>query len=192
MIVSFENGRGKLQCLCTVFEHFREHNLKLKPTKFEFFQNEINYLVHHVSKEGVWSSKENLKAVAEFTPPQTYTEIQAFFGLVGYYQLFIKGFACIVQPLLKYLSREGPSKKNEGVTLREDVLGAFETLRKASLETPVLAFADFNKPFLLETDISKLGLGAVLSQKQTDGWYHLVAYACWSSTVHQHNYHSTK
>ena len=54
----------------------------------------------------------------------------------------------------------------------------FETFKKACLEAPVLAFADFDKPFLLETDASKLGLGAVLSQKQTGGQYHLVPYAC--------------
>ena len=59
--------------------------------------------------------------------------------------------------------------------LMEDVLGVFEMLKIASLEVPVLSFADFNKPFLLETDASKLGLGAVLSQKQTDGQYHPVA-----------------
>ena len=70
--------------------------------------------------------------------------------------------------------------------------GVFEMLRKASLEAPVLAFADFNKLFLLETDMSKLGLGAVLLQKQTDGWYHLVAYMSHSLTVHECNCHSTK
>ena len=74
-----------LHCQHVVFEHFWEHNLKLKPTKCEFFKNEINYLAHHVSKEGVWLSKENIKAVATFAPPQTYTEIWAFLGLVGHY-----------------------------------------------------------------------------------------------------------
>ena len=54
---------------------------------------------------------------------------------------------------------------------------SFETLKKACPEAPVLAFANFEKPLLLETDASKLGLGAVLSQKQTDGQYHPVAYA---------------
>ena len=76
--------------------------------------------------------------------------------------------------------------------LMENVLGAFESLKKACLEAPVLAFADFNKPFLLKTDTSKQGLGTVLSQKQMDGQYHPVAYASWSLTVHEHNYHSTK
>ena len=73
------------------------------------------------------------------------------------------------------LSGEAASKKNKQGTLTEEVLGAFEMLKKACCEAPVLAFADFNKPFLLETDTSKLGLGAVLSQKQTDGQYHPVA-----------------
>ena len=65
-------------------------------------------------------------------------------------------------------------------------------LKKACPEAPVLAFADFNIPFCLETDASKLGLGAVLSQKQIDGQYHLVAYMAWSLTLHDCNYHSTK
>ena len=69
---------------------------------------------------------------------------------------------------------------------------AFETLTKACLEAPVLAFADFNETFLLETNASKLGLGAVLSQKQADGKYHLVVYASKSLATHEHNYHSMK
>ena len=65
-------------------------------------------------------------------------------------------------------------------------------LRKPVLRAPVMSFADFNKSFLLETDASQLGLGAVLSQKETDGQYHPVAYVSWSLSVHEHNYHSTK
>ena len=64
-----------MQCLHVVCDHFWEHKLKLKLTKCKFFQDEINYLAHHVSKEGVRPSKENLKAVVEFTLPQTYMEI---------------------------------------------------------------------------------------------------------------------
>ena len=73
-----------------------------------------------------------------------------------------------------------------------DAQVAFKTLKKACLEAPILAFADFNKPFLLETNASKLGLGVVISQKQPDGWYHSVTYVSWSLTVSEHNYDSTK
>ena len=167
-----------------------QHEVKI--CRVQFFENEINYLAYHVSKERVRPSKENLKAVAEFTLPQTYMEIQAFLDLVGHYWQFIKGFACITQPLLKHILREGASKKSEWVTLTEEAKNAFKTLKKAWVKAPVLAFANFDKPFILENDGRKLGLAAVLSQKQTDGQYHLVAYASWSLTTHEHNYHSMK
>ena len=192
VIVFSETMKKHLQCLCFVFEHFQEHNLKLKPSKCEFFFNEINYLAHHVSKESIQPSKKNLKAVAEFTLPQTYTKIWTFLGLVGHYQWFIKGFAWLAKPLHEHLSREGAGKKNEWARLSSNVQAASEILKKACLDTPVLAFADFDKPFLLETDVSKLGLGTVLSQKQPDGWYHPITYAHWSLTIHECNYHSTK
>ena len=139
-----------LQCLCIVFDCFRKHNLRLKPTKCKFLWNEIPYLAHHISREGVQPSKENLKPVAEFAPPWTYTNIWAFLGLVGYYQQFIKEFACIVQSLHKNPSGEVASKKNKQVMLMEEALGAFEMFKKTCPELPVLAFADFNKPFLLK------------------------------------------
>ena len=60
-----------------------------------------------------------------------------------------------MQPLHEHLSGEGTSKKNKQVTLLENAWGAFETFKKACLETPVLAFADLNMPFLLETDARK-------------------------------------
>ena len=192
-VIVFSKTRVEhLQHWDVVFEHLWEHNVKLKLNKCEFFGNKISCLAHHVSKEGIQHSKENLKAVAEFTPPQTYTEIQAFLGLVDHYWQFIKGFAYVVQPLHEHLFGEGAGKKSEWITLTSDAQIAFETLKKEWLKGPVLAFANFNKSFLLETDTSKLGLGVVLLQKQPDGQYHPVAYMSQSLTIHEHNYHSTK
>ena len=60
------------------------------------------------------------------------------------------------------------------------------------MSSPILTFADYTKDFLLKTDASKEGLGAVLSQKKVDGHYHLVTYGSWAITAHEKNYHSTK
>ena len=60
------------------------------------------------------------------------------------------------------------------------------------MQSPMLAFADYTKDFLLETDASKEALGVVLSQKQEDGWFHIVAYGSRALTTHEKNYHSTK
>ena len=97
--------------------------------------------------------------------PKTYMEIGAFLGLVGHYWWFIKGFACIAHPLNGLFSGEGVNRKLEWVSLQEDALRAFDALKQACMSTPVLAFANFSKEFLLETNASKEGLGAVLSQK---------------------------
>ena len=114
-------------------------------------------------------SNSNLEAIAECVLLQTYTEVCAFLGLVGHYRRFIKGFACIAQPLSKHLAGEGASGKSKQVLLSEDALRAFKALKQACMMAPILAFTDYTKLFLLETDASKDGLGAVLSQKQADG-----------------------
>ena len=78
------------------------------------------------------------------------------------------------------------------MSLSKEALESFEWLKQACMNSPVLAFADYTKDFLLEMDTSKEGLGAVLSQKQGDGWFHLVAYGSRALSTHEKNYHSTK
>ena len=74
----------------------------------------------------------------------------------------------------------------------ESALEAFEALKRACMTALILAFANYTKPFLLETDTSKDRLGAVLSQKQTDGRYHPVAFGSRALMPHEKNYHSMK
>ena len=76
----------------------------------------------------------------------------------------------ITQPLNKHLTGKGASsRKSVQVSLSEDALKAFNALKQACMSALVLAFADYTKEFLLETDVSKEGLGAVLSQNQANG-----------------------
>ena len=111
---------------------------------------------------------------------------------MGHYWQFIKGFAQIAQPLNGHLAGEGASRKSEWVLLLKDALGAFQALKQDCMSVSILAFTDYTKEFLLETDASKEGLGAVLSQKQEDGQYHPVTYGSQALTVHEKNYNSTK
>ena len=69
------------------------------------------------------------------------------------------------------------------MSLSEEALETFEALKEACMNSPVLAFTDYTKDFLLETDASKEGLGAVLSQKQEDRRFHPVAYGSWALTT---------
>ena len=153
---------------------------------------EINYLAHHVSKERVLPSKKNLEAIAQCPPPDTYTKVKSFVGLIGHYRHFIKGFANIAAPLYDLTSGENKDKKSEHLDLPLEAREAFDRLKAACLQAPILAFPDFGKPFLLETDASGKGLGVVLSQKQSDGRYHPIAYASCIMTETEQRYHSNK
>ena len=78
------------------------------------------------------------------------------------------------------------------VTLTPEVEEAIQVLKERIMSAPVLVFPDFNKPFLLETNASKEGLGVVPSQKQDDGCYHPVAFGSRTLMPSEQNYHSSK
>ena len=178
-----------LEHLRLVFERFWEFNLKLKPSKCSFFQSEIVYLAHHVSQQGILPSCNNVRAVEEFPMPETYMQVHAFCGLVGHYQRFIKGFANIAWPLYDMLGKE---VKMGPVDLPPKAWEAVNILKRKVQSVLILVFPDFDKPFLLETDTSKDGLGAMLSQKQGDGCYHPITFGSQSLTLSEKNYHSSK
>ena len=162
--------------LHTVLKCFRLHGLKLKPLKCVFFKEKIEYLGYSVLLRGVWPSRDNLKAIAKYPEPMMYTTIKGFIGLVGHHRHFIKDFTKIADPLHEYARGDTAKEKKERVVLNEAARDVFHKLKKAVMSAPVLAYPDPNKEYLLKTDASKLGLGAVLSQKQVDGRYHPVAF----------------
>ena len=181
-----------LRRMRVVFDRLHEHGLKLKPPKCEVFKLEINYLAHHVSRKGVLPLKKNLESITRCPPPDTYTKVKSFMGLVGHYRHFIKGFAKIAAPLYDLTSGDNKDKKSEHVDLSPEAREAFDHLKAACLQAPILSFPDFNKPFLLEMDASGRGLGAVLSQKKADGRYHPIAYASHVMNETEQRYHSNK
>ena len=121
--------------------------------------------------------------------PETYTQVHTFCKLVGHYRRFIKGFTNIARPLYEVLGKE---VKIGLVDLPPEAWEAINILKRKVQSAPVLVFLDFDKPFLLEKDASKEGLGDVHSQKQSDGCYHPVAFGSCSLTPLEKNYHSSK
>ena len=135
----------------------RAAGFKLKPTKCDLFKQQINYLGHVVSKEGVSTDPDKITAVTEWPQPTTVTEVRSFLGFVSYYRRFIPNFSKVAKPLNQLLQNlEGtPSQKKKfKVYWGPEQQGAFETLQKLCTESPILAYADFKAPFVLHTDAS--------------------------------------
>ena len=121
-----------------------------------------------------------------------YTAIKGFIRLVGHYRCFIKDFVKIADPLHEYARGDTAKKKKEWVVLNEVARNAFHQLKKAVMSAPVLVYPDPNKEYLLKMDALKLGLGAVLSQKQSDGMYYPVAFGSRALHGAKIKYHNTK
>ena len=147
---------------------------------------------HKISADGMKPGTANLKAIAEMAPPKTYTEIRRFTGMTGFFQQFIKGYSKIAKPLNDLLEAEASKLKREELELMPEALKAFEELKMKCMTAPVLVFADFSKPFDLETDASKEGLGAILLQESDDGQYHPVAFASRELKGGEPKYHLLK
>ena len=136
-----------------------EHSLKLKLSKCNFFHTKISYLGHKVSVAGMEPRTEGLKGIMEIMPPAMYTQVHKFLGAMGYFRHFIKGYTRIAKPLNDLLQGENKKLKSHLLGLPPDALVAFQEIKMKCLTVPVLAFADFKKPFLLETNTSIEGLG---------------------------------
>ena len=172
--------------LSRVMDRLRKAGLKLRPGKCRFALTEVEYLGHVVSEQGIRADPRKVKAVQQFPVPQDVKSLRSFLGLASYYRKFVPGFAKIARPL------HALTKKDVPFAWSHNCQKAFNDLKELLSHSPLLVFPDFSKPFVLETDASGAGLGAVLAQKQEDGSVHPVAYASRSLQPHEKNYGITE
>ena len=184
ILVFSKNFEEHLERLEAVFSRLKQHGLKLKPNKCEFFKTKVNYLGHVVSHSRVETDPDKISALASWPEPDNVKALRSFLGFTGYYRRFIKDYAKIVKPLNDLLvghpTQKPVSKRKKKTSVPwewgEAQQCAFNTLKEKLSSLPVLAYADFSKPFVLHTDASSEGLGAILYQIQ-DGQEKVIAYA---------------
>ena len=192
IIIFSKNPDDHLTRLEGVFERLAKAGLKLKPSKCEFFRSSLKYLGHIVSKNGIATDPRKVKAILDWPRPKTVTEVRSFTGFTNYYRRFIKGYAKVARPLHELTSGENGKKKHSKVQWTDRCQESFDSLKKICSESPVLAYADYAKPFVLHTDASTTGLGAVLYQKQEDGKERVIAYASRTLNRAERNYDAHK
>ena len=166
----------------TVLRRLRETGLKVKVEKCHFLQPEVRFLGHQVSARGISTDPEKINAVKMWPTPSTVKELRSFLGFCSYYRRFIEGFSQIAGPLHDVVTAcvKESSQVRANQLFRSlwtpECLRAFEHLKEKLTSAPTLGYADFTLPFILETDASSLGLGAVLYQEQ-GGRKTVIAYA---------------
>ena len=188
-----------------VFSRLKQYQLKIKPKKSFFFQTEVSFLGHVLSAKGISPNPEKVDKVRDWPVPKTSKEVHSFISLASYYRRFIPNFAkwskplnaLILPPAHQAKVRCGEMKKSELTEFvwSKECQEGFDALKHALTTAPVLAYPDYTQPFILETDASLKGLGAVLSRKGKDGEVRVFAYASrslWPSERSMHDYSSAK
>ena len=172
-----------LENLCLVLARLRQAGLRLKPTKCCFLQRQVEYLGYVVSGQGISADPQKVYA---YPVPADLRSLRSFLGLASYYRRFVAGFSKVAGPLFTLIRKDSPFVWSPACQ------EAFDALKRILTEAPVLAFPDFSKEFLLETDASGAGLGAVLAQKQNDGGVRPIAFASRTLQPPERNYGITE
>lgn len=160
--------------------------LTLNIKKCKFALQEVEILGHELSPEGLHPQKERIQKIQEIRPPTNVPEARSFIGMIGYYRQFIKDFSIIAAPITNLFRKNRPWKWNA------QCQQAFTTLIDRIRSAPILASPDFTKPFILTTDASTIGLGAVLSQIGQDQKEHPIAFISRRISDAESRYGATK
>ena len=170
IIIYSKSFDGHLEDLQNVFHRIRNAGMKLKGSKCDFLKDRLNYLGHVLTTDGnLEVDPEKIKVIQGLKPPKTVREVRAFVGTTSYYRKFIQNFSAIAEPLTSL------TRKNAKFIWSEKHEIAFETLKKALMEAPILHLPSLNEPFQLFTDACDRSIGALLTQ-EVDGVYKPVYY----------------
>ena len=169
VIIFAKDFATHMERLDAVLSRIAKAGLKVSPSKCQLFQRQVEFLGHIISETGIATSHSKTDAVQSWPIPKCVKEVRSFTGLCSYYRRFVKNFADIAKPLHKLMEKEAPFQWTDGCQ------EAFDNLKMALTSAPILSFPMQDKPFILDTDASGVGIGVVLSQIQ-DEVEHVIAY----------------
>ncbi|CAM1295897.1 Uncharacterised protein r2_g521 [Pycnogonum litorale] len=160
IVVHSKDWETHLKILDEVFERLRSGGLTVRPTKCELGKRELSFLGRVIDGSNMFLDDDKVQKVINFKRPQTKSQLRSFIGVVSYHRIHIKEFATILKPLTDL------TKKTEPVKVRWncEAIAAFEKVKELISTKPILKLPDFEREFILATDASETGIGAVLMQ----------------------------
>lgn len=185
VIVISESFEQHLEILQKIFDRLFKAGLTLNRDKCQFFRSELRYLGYVVDKRGLRVDPDKVNAILGIPTPSSVADVRSFLGMASWYRRFVKDFATISNPLTNLL------KKNRKWHWTEECQESFQRLKECLISAPVLNCPDFSQPFVVQTDASGYGLGAVLTQVNSDG-ERVICFLSRSLTKHERNYSTTE
>ena len=184
LIVASKTIKEHTAKLNLIFQRLAQAGLTINPDKSSFYQHSIQYLGHIVDHQGLRPNSGKIDAINSFPTPKNPKSVKSFLGLIGFYRPFIQNFGKIAIPLTSLLCKDTP------FIWSNEAEQAFQTLKSAITQAPVLIFPNYEEPFELTTDASASGLGAVLMQR-VHGKPHPIAFASRKTSPPERKYSAT-
>ena len=182
-LVHTESWEQHMETLREFLGRVRRAKLTVRPSKCEMGFENMEFVGHEVKKGEIGLHADNIKKIREAPRPKTKTQVRSFLGLTGFYRGYIDKYAEIAEPLTDLTKKKSPNVIKWGETQEK----AFSILKRLLVAEPILRLPDMTKPFLLRTDASDAGIGAVLLQRH-EGKLFPVAYASKKLLPRERNY----
>jgi hypothetical protein len=177
ILIYSKNKEDHAKHLRIALQVLREHQLYAKFSKCKFWLDQVEFLGHVISKEGIAVNPSKVQLVLDWQAQTNVKEIRCFLGMAGYYRRFIEGFSKIAGPMTKLL------RKNTPFEWSEKCEESFQELKKKLTTAPILAVPETGKDYTVYCDASKNGLGYVLMQDRK-----VIAYGSRQLKPHEVNY----
>ena len=181
VIIFGEDFSTHLQRLQSVLSRLTEAKLKLSPSKCYLFQQEVTFLGHVLSEQGIMPNPDNVSKIVHWPTPSNVSEVRTILGMGSYYRRFIKNYAEVVRPLTEL------TKKGKTFCWDEKCKQSIEQLKRVLTSPKIMAYPTDDGAYILDTDACGSSIGAVLSQIQ-GGEERVVAYGSKTMSKSERNY----
>lgn len=187
ILIYSENAADHYKTLDSVLKEIVKAGLRVNPKKCILLRKEVKFLGHILDKDGIRTDPSKIESIKNFERPKCVKQVRRFLGMCNYYRKFIKGYSAMARALEELCGRN-----KDKLIWTPACNEAFDELKQALTKTPVLSFPDTDKVFILDTDASFSSIGAVLSQRDTNGRERVIAYGSHSMNAHEKGYCITR
>ena len=184
IVIWSRNVEEHVKRLSMVFQRLQEAGLKVHPGNCVYGADNIDFLGHRISADKLEPQQDKLAVVRDFLAPTDLSGLRAALGLFSYYKKFVQNFSTIAFPLNALMKKDRPWEWGKAQA------AAFLELKEQLCSAAILKIPDPYNPFILTTDWSKRGMGAILNQVGENGVEHPVCFASRLCNAAKQNYSS--
>ena len=181
VIVFGRDFEEHLDRLSGVLDRIQKAGLKLQPAKCHILKKQVSFLGHLVCEKGVLPHPDNITKIVQWPRPQNVTQVRQILGMGSYYRRFIHKYSELVNPLVKL------TRKSVQFEWTQECENSFNALKSVLTGSSILSYPRDEGEYILDTDASEIGIGAVLSQVH-DGQEKVIAYGSRTLGKHERNY----